>query len=130
MEFSMDFRFLQDFYVKLPNGKRNTLQLSIDIFNFTNLINPDWGRRRFAGSFGNYNLIDMDNRTTGSNTAPEYTINTDLIDGDNPWTGRVDDNGFRSSKMAGSNGSSLHLWKIIEIIFAADAANHKWKGSQ
>lgn len=104
MEFSMDLRFLQDFYIKLPNGKRNTLQLSIDIFNFTNLINKDWGRRRFAGSFGNYNLIDLDNRTTGNNTAPEYTINTDLIDGDLPWTGRVDDSGFRSSRWQAQMG--------------------------
>ncbi|MEM1322734.1 MAG: TonB-dependent receptor [Bacteroidota bacterium] len=98
MEFTMDFRFLQDFYIKTADGKRNTLQLSLDIFNLTNLINKDWGRRRFAGSFGNYNLIDLDNRTTGSNNTPEYTINTDIIDGLQPWDDNIDDSGFRSSR--------------------------------
>ncbi len=38
----LDMRFLQDFYIK-AGGKRNTLQLSVDVFNFANLINSDWG---------------------------------------------------------------------------------------
>jgi hypothetical protein len=38
----LDFRLLQDFYVDV-NGKRNTLQLSVDIFNFGNLLNTNWG---------------------------------------------------------------------------------------
>ncbi len=98
-EVTADFRFLQDFYIETPGGKRNTLQLSIDIFNFTNLLNPDWGRRRFAGSFGNYALLNLDNVTLseGANT-PEYTINTDLIQGNDPWTDNIDDSGFRSSR--------------------------------
>ncbi len=104
MEFSMDLRFLQDFYIKLPNGKRNTLQFSFDIFNFTNLINKDWGRRRFAGSFGNYNIVNLDNVTLGGSTSPEYTISGDLIDGEKPWTDRVDDSGFRSSRWQAQMG--------------------------
>ncbi|MEL7119681.1 MAG: carboxypeptidase regulatory-like domain-containing protein [Bacteroidota bacterium] len=99
MNFSIDARFLQDFYVSLPNGKRNTLQLSLDIFNLTNLLNPAWGNFNTAlGSFGNFNVINMENRTTGSNTVPEYTINTALIDGDDPSSsGQFDNNGLRSS---------------------------------
>lgn len=98
-EFTADFRFLQDFYIETAKGKRNTLQLSVDIFNLTNLLNQDWGRRRFAGSFGNYALLNLDNVTLseGDNT-PEYTVNTDLQDGDDPWTSNVDDSGFRSSR--------------------------------
>ena len=38
----LDFRVLQDFYLDLA-GKRNTLQLSVDIFNFGNMLNTDWG---------------------------------------------------------------------------------------
>ena len=97
MEFTMDLRFLQDIAQNF-GGKKNTLQLSIDIFNFTNMINPNWGRVRFAGSFGNYRLLELENFTTGSNTTPEYTIATDLIDGDDPWTNNIDDSGFRSSR--------------------------------
>ncbi len=97
MEYTMDLRFLQDIFQNF-GGKKNTLQLSIDIFNFTNLLNSDWGRVRFAGSFGNYRLVELENFTTGSNTVPEYTIATDLIDGDLPWTDNIDDSGFRSSR--------------------------------
>jgi hypothetical protein len=38
----LDLRIMQDFYINV-NGKRNTLQLTFDIFNFGNLLNPDWG---------------------------------------------------------------------------------------
>ena len=38
----LDFRLLQDFYINVK-GKRNTLQLSVDIFNIGNMINSNWG---------------------------------------------------------------------------------------
>lgn len=38
----VDFRILQDFYVNV-SGKRNTIQLSLDVFNLGNLLNKDWG---------------------------------------------------------------------------------------
>jgi len=95
--FTLDLRFLQDFYIELANGKRNTLQLSIDIFNFTNLLNDEWGRVRFAGSFGNYPLVNLENVTLGNTTTPQYSINEDLIDGADPWD-NIDDSGFRSSR--------------------------------
>ncbi len=100
-EFTMDLRFLQDFYVQMANGKRNTLQLSIDIFNFTNMLNPEWGIRRFTPGFNAYNLIILENNLgfpPGTTTTPEYTINTDLIDGLEPWDGNIDDSGLRSSR--------------------------------
>jgi len=37
----LDIRILQDFYVK-AGGKRNTIQLSLDIFNVGNLLNSNW----------------------------------------------------------------------------------------
>ena len=37
----LDLRLLQDFYVDVK-GKRNTIQLSVDIFNFGNLLNSSW----------------------------------------------------------------------------------------
>jgi len=41
----LDLRILQDFYVYVgkEKKKRNTLQLSLDIFNVGNLINNNWG---------------------------------------------------------------------------------------
>ncbi len=38
----LDFRLLQDFFIKI-GSKKNTLQLSVDIFNVGNMINSDWG---------------------------------------------------------------------------------------
>ena len=99
MRFSIDLRFLQDFYVEVGNGKRNTLQLSVDIFNFTNLLNRRWGRRLFAGSFGNYPLIFMENDLSGNNdTTPKYTVNRNILRGEDPWDDSIDDTGFRSSR--------------------------------
>ena len=103
-EFTTDLRFIQDFYIETGNGKRNTLQITLDIFNFTKLINDEWGRNRFAGSFGNYNIVNLDGNTLGGNTVPSYTVNTQVLDGENPWTGRIDDSGFRSSRWQGQLG--------------------------
>ena len=41
-QYRMDFRLLQDFFVN-AGGKRNTIQLSLDIFNLGNLLNKNWG---------------------------------------------------------------------------------------
>lgn len=38
----LDFKFMQDFYLNI-GGKRNTLQLGVDIENVLNLINKNWG---------------------------------------------------------------------------------------
>ena len=96
-EILTDFRLLQDFYLR-TGGKTHALQFSLDIFNIANLLNDEWGRVRFAGSFGNYPLIQQRNSLFGSTTTPEYTIATDLIDGDKPWDNNVDDSGFRSAR--------------------------------
>lgn len=99
MRFSTDIRFLQDFYIDFANGKRNTLQFSVDIFNFTNLLSRKWGRRRFAGSFGNYPLVFLENDVSqGNDTTPKYSVNRDILRGEQPWDDSIDDTGFRSSR--------------------------------
>lgn len=53
----VDLKFLQDFSLDL-NDKKHTFQLSFDIFNFTNLLNKDWGRRPFIpGNVGILNAV-------------------------------------------------------------------------
>jgi hypothetical protein len=44
---TVDLRLLQSFRVG-PTANKHTLQLSLDIFNFTNLLNSDWGVRKIA----------------------------------------------------------------------------------
>lgn len=38
----LDLNFTQDFYVEV-GGKRNTIRFTLDIFNFGNLLNKNWG---------------------------------------------------------------------------------------
>ncbi len=54
-----DLKVLQDFYVTMPNGRRHTLQLSLDVFNVSNLINKNWGRRYFVGSGDNRYTFEL-----------------------------------------------------------------------
>jgi hypothetical protein len=43
---TFDFKFMQDFFVTV-GGKRNTIQVGIDIMNVGNLINSKWGIQRY-----------------------------------------------------------------------------------
>jgi hypothetical protein len=38
----LDLNFTQDVFVKI-GGKRNTVRFTMDIFNFGNLLNKNWG---------------------------------------------------------------------------------------
>lgn len=49
----LDLKFMQDFYLKV-GGKRHTLQFGVDIKNFLNLLNSDWGLYK---SVNNTNLL-------------------------------------------------------------------------
>ena len=88
-----DLRFLQEFYIKTGNGKRNTLQFSFDIFNFANMLNPNWGRLRFVSS--NFQLLNFEGFETGT-TTPTFTF--DGVENNKPSFSNFDDNGFRSSR--------------------------------
>lgn len=52
----LDFKFNQDFFLKV-GGKRNTLQLGVDIKNILNLLNSDWGLYK---SVRNFSLLKYD----------------------------------------------------------------------
>jgi hypothetical protein len=75
----IDVKFVQDFNVKLYN-KKYQFQLTYDIFNFTNMLNRDWGRTYFM-SFDNYSLI----RYQGDNgsTTPRYSFTP--VRNNTPW---------------------------------------------
>ncbi len=67
----MDVRILQDFNFK--NGiKTNTVQFSIDIQNFGNLISSNWGVRKVATNSGFFQPISV-NSFTGAGQ-PEFTF--------------------------------------------------------
>ena len=100
MQLTADLRFIQDFYLKVGD-KKHTLQFTADIFNFTNLLNPEWGLLRRAGRFGNYRVVNLANDMSDGNTTPEYTIDRDLVNGVDPWEGNgnlIDTGRTRSSR--------------------------------
>jgi len=90
----LDLRFLQDFYIETGSGKRNTLQFSLDIFNFSNLLNEDWGWRYFPGSFGSVELLNFEG------FLPDGTTPTFTYDGEETLNDflTIDDSGIRSSR--------------------------------
>lgn len=91
----VDLRFLQDFYLEMGNGKRNTLQLSVDIFNFTNLLNPDWGKRYFGSSFELYEFEGFE----ADGTTPRFSFQPfNEETPDEPYYGNLDDRGIVSSR--------------------------------
>jgi hypothetical protein len=63
----LDFRLLQDFFFDMANGKRNTLQISVDIFNLGNLINSDWGVYQSANRTSLLSFRGFD-----ANKVPQY----------------------------------------------------------
>ena len=84
----IDLRFTQDFALKL-NGRRHALQASLDINNFTNLLNKDWGKKTFY--FENTTLINAE--SGGPN--PEFTFDPSRFQDD---LEQIDDLGIQSSR--------------------------------
>ena len=61
-----DVQFKQDFFINVA-GKRNTLQLSLDILNFGNLLNSNWGKSPF---YNKNNILVMTNSTPSTGILP------------------------------------------------------------
>lgn len=62
-EHIVDMRIAQDFYLTAGENK-HTLQVTFDVFNFTNLINKEWGRQYSVSNQAN-SIITAVNRTSG-----------------------------------------------------------------
>lgn len=90
----IDLKILQDVFIN-TGGKRHTLQLSLDIFNFTNLLNSNWGRRFQTPGFGNFQLLDFEGFQDGTNI-PTFSFGG-VTDND-PSAGNIDDFGIQSSR--------------------------------
>ena len=59
--FKIDFRFMQDIYI---GTKKNSIQFTADILNFTNLLNKNWGVREIAANTRPIQVIRTRNGTT------------------------------------------------------------------
>ncbi len=91
-----DFRVAQDFYVK-AGGKRNTLQVALDIFNLGNMLNKDWGRIYYSSGayYSNYPLVKFQG-FEADGTTPKFSFTKPKAD-----TWAIDDSGLLSSRWQG-----------------------------
>lgn len=60
----MDLKIMQDFAVYSKDGVKHNLQITFDIFNFTNLLNKNWGRR-YAVPDNRFSLIEAQRNDSG-----------------------------------------------------------------
>lgn len=71
-----DVKFLQDIFTNVK-GKRNTLQLSVDVFNLGNLLNNEWGVQK---TINNSNILvptNAANLVAGGTVKPTYRLGID-----------------------------------------------------
>ncbi|MEB8328469.1 carboxypeptidase regulatory-like domain-containing protein [Flavobacteriaceae bacterium KMM 6897] len=88
----IDLKVLQDFSLNV-GSKKHTFQISADIFNFTNLLNKDWGKKNFTSS----NVSPLTTVSTGS--TPTFSVNNAIVNADgSPNIDQLDDFGLQSSR--------------------------------
>lgn len=74
----LDLSLRQDFGVNV-GGKMNKIQVSWDVFNLANLINPSWGvRYTVPGNFNNFFLYSFEGYDTDG-TTPQFSYTDDAI---------------------------------------------------
>jgi len=88
----IDLKIAQDIFTDI-GSRRNTLQITFDIYNLGNMINSDWGRINYANYYENIRLIDFEG-FQADGTTPTFEFNRPKNDA--PWN--VDDSGIRSSR--------------------------------
>ena len=70
-----DVKILQDFNIQISEEKVNTIQLSVDILNFGNLINSDWGVVQQPNNLSPISISSID-----ANNVPTYKFDTNLTE--------------------------------------------------
>ncbi len=68
----IDFRFMQDFHFNVK-GKKNTIQLSLDIMNLGNMFGSVWGVRQFASTYNPITFTGLD-----AYNQPYFNFDTNL----------------------------------------------------
>jgi len=69
-----DLRFAQDVSVNIA-GKRNTLQFTVDILNFGNLLNSEWGVNKNMFEANDGQILRYEGRD--GNNVPRFSMVTD-----------------------------------------------------
>jgi len=83
-EHVVDARLAQDFYIK-AGSKTHTLQLTVDMFNLTNLLNKEWGRQ-YTVTNQAFNLLTL---VRGKGYNYDWTQNPLSTSFGSRWQGQV-----------------------------------------
>lgn len=70
-EHVVDLKFAQELFGNFA-GRRNSLELTLDVLNFTNLLNKEWGQRYDVG-FRTVDLLRFDRFRGQNDLTPVYT---------------------------------------------------------
>jgi hypothetical protein len=71
----VDARFMQDIFVKAGKN-RNTLQFTIDAFNFGNLLNSSWGKQKTTNASAILVPANAPALVAGGTVVPTFRLNT------------------------------------------------------
>ncbi len=72
----LDVKFMQDLFVKAGKD-RHTVQFTLDIFNFGNIVNPGWGKNKLTN---NTQILSIQNATSlvpGGTVVPQFQLAAD-----------------------------------------------------
>jgi hypothetical protein len=76
----LDLRVLQDIFTNVGKN-RHSLQLSVDIMNFGNMLNSGWGLRQELNSGSSFNYALLNVASVTADGKPTFTMNSVNIDG-------------------------------------------------
>ncbi|MCW3805654.1 TonB-dependent receptor [Plebeiibacterium marinum] len=93
-EHTLDLKFMQEFRFKVAANRENKIQITFDVFNFTNMLNKDWGRMHYSiGDYGVYQVLKFQGYQADG-TTPTYSY----YNKNGNKTYGIDDSGFKSSR--------------------------------
>lgn len=84
-EHVVDLRVAQELFGNFA-GRRNSIELTMDIFNFTNLLNKDWGVRYNPG-FRTVDLLRFERFAGEDDLTPIYSFRMPSLSGENDERG-------------------------------------------
>jgi Carboxypeptidase regulatory-like domain len=71
----LDAKFVQDIFAKTGKNK-NTLQFTIDVFNFGNMLNPSWGRVKNTNASQILTVTNANSLVPGGTVVPQFRLAT------------------------------------------------------
>jgi hypothetical protein len=130
----VDLKIAQDFNIKV-GSRRYQFQLTYDVFNFTNMLNRDWGRNYFQANDQFPLIVFAGYKNATTDFTPQYRFNPTI---EQPWNVSTSTNAAYASRWISQLGyqvlflrsqkkysikkgplhaAGLFLWNIVTSYF-------------